>query len=277
MTDAQKSLKLAVLGATGRMGRTLIQRIAGAPDLELTAALEAPKHERLGADAGLEAGAGALNVPVSADLGAGLAVADGLIDFTTPGATRMALEATRAAGCFHIIGTTGFGRGDDAAVADAAKTIPIVKAGNFSLGVALLCTLVEQAAAALGPDFDIEIVDMHHRHKVDAPSGTALMLGEAAASGRGQPLDTLREPAREGPANARTPGGIGFAALRGGGVVGEHSVVLAGLSERLELTHRAEDRALFADGALRAARFAADADPGLYGMQEVLGLGAFSC
>ncbi len=264
-------IRLAVAGASGRMGRVLIRLIHEAPDLALAGALESPASAHLGTDAGDLAGTGSLDCAITDDLPTALAACDGLIDFTAPAGTLAALDHTLHAGVCHIIGTTGFTDVEQSRIEAAAHRIPIVKAGNFSLGVAVLCTLVERAARVLGPDFDIEIAEMHHRHKQDAPSGTALMIGEAAARGRNTALKDARLPAREGITGARAPGGIGFAALRGGSVIGEHTALLAGPAERLALTHIAEDRSLFARGALAAARWAHGRAPGLYGMSDVLG------
>jgi 4-hydroxy-tetrahydrodipicolinate reductase len=214
---------------------------------------------------------GAANIrAVTDDVEAALANADAIMDFTAPAASVALARIAAARGLVHIIGTTGCTAEDDAEIAQAAVGARIVKSGNFSLGVNVLLGLVRQAAAAL-PGFDVEIVEMHHNKKVDAPSGTALMLGQAAAAGRGVDLATHKVSGRDGHTGAREPGTIGFASLRGGNVVGDHSVILAGSSERIELTHRADNRALFADGAARAALWARDQAPGLYTMADVLG------
>ena len=268
MTD----VRLAVVGAGGRMGRMLIRAIAEARGVTLAGALEQPVSPHLGADAGTLAGVPALGVPIVADMAAAFAQADGILDFTTPAATLSFLNRTKAANLFHVIGTTGLSASDIAVIAEAGKVIPIVRSGNMSLGVNLLMALVRQAAQALGEDFDIEIVEMHHRHKVDAPSGTALMLGEAAAKGRAIALAERSVRTRDGHTGPRTPGDIGFATLRGGSVIGDHSVILAGPGERITLGHHAEDRALFASGAVRAAQWLAGRKPGVYSMADVLGL-----
>jgi 4-hydroxy-tetrahydrodipicolinate reductase len=258
-------LKLAILGADGRMGRALRAAIAEAPDLSLSGAIE-----RDGSPS-LEAKVGPLSI--TSDLAVGLAGADVLIDFTAPEATLAALDRAPAFGVkAAIIGSTGFSSAQDAAIAAAAQTMAIVKSGNFSLGVNLLAGLVRQAAAKLGPEWDIEILEAHHRAKVDAPSGTALLLGDAAAEGRGRRLSDLRLAPREGVTGPRPGGGIGFAVVRGGSIVGDHEVLFAGAAETIRLSHHAADRALFAQGALAAARWAAGRPPGLYAMRDVLGL-----
>jgi 4-hydroxy-tetrahydrodipicolinate reductase len=266
-------MRLIVAGAAGRMGRTLIKTIAETAGVTLTAALEGPQSPVLGQDAGLLAGCAATGIPVTSDALAAVVAADGILDFTSPKVS-VALAALAAqARIVHVIGTTGFAGEDLEKIEAASRHAIIVRSGNMSLGVNLLAALVEKAARALGPDFDIEIVEMHHRMKVDAPSGTALLLGEAAAQGRGNSsLEALALPAREGHTGARPSGGIGFAALRGGSVVGDHSVILAGMGERLELSHIAEDRSIFARGAVHAALWGRGRKPGLYSMRDVLGL-----
>ena len=266
-------MKLVILGAAGRMGRTLVRVVKETDGTKLSAAIEREGSLALGTDAGELAGAGHLGVPVSSDLAAALDAADGVIDFTAPASSvAVAAEAAKR-GLVHIIGTTGCSEADDAAIAQAGEAgARIVKSGNMSLGVNLLAVLAEQAARALGPDaFDIEILEMHHRHKVDAPSGTALLLGEAAAAGRGIELKDQSVRVRDGHTGPREAGTIGFATLRGGSVVGDHQVILAGEGERIELGHRAEDRAIFARGAVRAALWARGQTPGLYSMRQVLG------
>ena len=266
-------LKIVVAGAGGRMGGANIRAITASPLARLVAALDRPGSPALGTDAGVLAGLPSIGVPVGDNAAAALAEADAVIDFSSPAASVALARDAAGRGLVHVIGTTDCSDADDEAIAQAARDgARIVKSGNFSLGVAVLAALVRQAAAKLA-DYDIEIVEMHHGRKVDAPSGTALLLGEAAAEARGIALSEHRVPAREGHTGARVAGTIGFAALRGGTVVGDHSVVLAGPSERIELTHRAEDRAIFAHGALRAALWAANQKPGLYTMDAVLGLG----
>jgi 4-hydroxy-tetrahydrodipicolinate reductase len=268
MTD----MKLVVTGAGGRMGRSVVRAIHETEGLALAGALERQGSPYLGKDAGELAGVGRLGVELSDDPLPLIAHADGIIDFSTPEATVAYAGYAAQARIVHVIGTTGCSQEDDKAIAAAARHATIVKSGNMSLGVNLLAVLVEQAAAALSADFDIEILEMHHRHKVDAPSGTALLLGEAAAKGRDIALGTHSVRVRDGHTGKRPEGAIGFATLRGGSVVGEHSVYLSGPAETLVLTHKAEDRALFANGALKAALWARGGKPGLYSMRDVLGL-----
>jgi 4-hydroxy-tetrahydrodipicolinate reductase len=267
-------MRLIVAGAGGRMGRTLVKAIAETKGVTLGGALEDARSPLLGQDSGVLAGLGANGVKLTADAKA-LAKADGLIDFTVPQAT-IALAALAAkAGLVHVIGTTGLAPADEAKIKDAAKRAIIVKSGNMSLGVNLLAALVKRVAATLDEEFDIEILEMHHNKKVDAPSGTALLLGQAAAAGRGIDLKKRSVRARDGQTGARKAGDIGFATLRGGSVIGEHSVIFAGPAERIELTHKAEDRMIFARGALKAALWARGQKPGLYSMADVLGLSDF--
>ncbi len=259
------ALPVVVAGAAGRMGRAVIEAIAADPRAGVHAALEYEGSPAIGAEA-------APGVRIATDALAAVLHARAIIDFTTP-ATTVALAALAAqARIVHVIGTTGLTADDQTKIVAASRHAPIVQSGNFSLGVNLLTALTRRAAEALGPAFDIEIVEMHHRHKVDAPSGTALMLGHAAAEGRGQPLDALKLAPRDGHTGPRPGGGIGFAALRGGSVVGDHTVILAADHERIELTHKAESRGIFARGALAAALWGAGKPPGLYSMQDVLGL-----
>ncbi|MGD0723241.1 MAG: 4-hydroxy-tetrahydrodipicolinate reductase [Roseiarcus sp.] len=266
-------MRLVVTGASGRMGRTLVKAIQETPGLVLAGALECEGALALGADAGLLAGCGAAGVAITADPLPALLGADGLVDFSTPSASVEFAALAAQARIAHVIGTTGLAAEDHARIGAAARHAPIVQSGNMSLGVNLLAALTRRVARALGAEFDIEIVEMHHRMKVDAPSGTALLLGQAAAEGRGVSLDDVTAPVRRGHTGARRPGDIGFASLRGGTVAGDHSVVFAGQGERIELTHRAEDRAIFARGAIRAALWAHGRKPGLYSMADVLGLG----
>ncbi len=265
-------MRLIVAGAGGRMGRTLIQAIAATEGIVLGGAIEAPGSAVIGRDSGELAGLGANGVAISSDVAALLKQADGLIDFTIPAATLAFAEHTARAGVVHVIGTTGFSREDEALLAQSATRAMIVKSGNMSLGVNLLAALVKQVARTLDEDFDIEIVEMHHNKKIDAPSGTALMFGRAAAEGRGIDLNARSVRSRDGHTGARKAGDIGFAALRGGTVVGDHSVIFAGSAERIELVHKAEDRMIFARGALKAALWARGQKAGLYSMADVLGL-----
>jgi 4-hydroxy-tetrahydrodipicolinate reductase len=263
---------LVVVGAAGRMGQTLVRAIAATPGVVLAAAVERKEAPQLGRDAGELAGVGPLGVPITDDPLPAFASADGVLDFTSPAATVEFAGYAAQARIVHIVGTTGCSVDDDARIAAAARHATIVKSGNMSLGVNLLAVLVEQAARALDAgDFDIEVLEMHHRHKVDAPSGTALMLGAAAARGREVALAEQSVRVRDGVTGPRQEGTIGFATLRGGSVVGEHSVILAGSGERIVLTHQAEDRALFAKGAVTSALWARDKKPGLYSMRDVLG------
>lgn len=264
-------LKVAIAGAGGKMGAANIRAVTAAPGIAVISAFDRAGAPAVGKDAGELAGIEALGVTVTDDVAAALAGADAIIDFTAPAnSVALAGEAARR-GLVHIVGTTGCSEADDAAIRAAAATARIVKAGNFSLGVNLLLGLVKQAAAAL-PGFDIEILEMHHNKKVDAPSGTALMLGEAAARGRNLDLKTHSVRVRDGHTGPREEGSIGFATLRGGNVIGEHRVILAGPGERIELNHIADNRALFADGAVRAALWARSQQPGFYSMADVLGL-----
>ena len=265
-------MRLIVAGAGGRMGRALTRVISETPGAVLAGALEAPGSELLGKDAGVLAGLPANGIKLSADLWTLSAEADGILDFTVPGATIANVAIAAQRGLVHVIGTTGLSASDDAVIRSVTSRAVVVKSGNMSLGVNLLAALVKRVAQSLDEGFDIEILEMHHKAKVDAPSGTALMLGEAAAAGRGVELASHSVSGRDGITGARQSGTIGFAALRGGTVVGEHTVILAGDSERIELTHRAESRNIFANGAVRAALWAAGQRPGFYTMADVLGL-----
>ena len=266
-------IRVAIAGSGGRMGQTLIDAVLAAPDLTLTGALEISGSALLGRDVGERSGR-ATGVAITADPAAGVRNADVLIDFTRPEGTLAHLAACAAAKVGAVIGTTGLSAGDKEAMRGFARGIPIVFAPNMSVGVNVLIKLVEVAAQRLGDDYDVEIVEMHHRHKVDAPSGTALSLGEAAATALNRDLQSVGVYARQGVTGERPGRAIGFASLRGGDVVGDHTVIFAGDGERIELTHRAGSRANFAQGALRAARFVAlkRKEPRLYDMQDVLGL-----
>jgi 4-hydroxy-tetrahydrodipicolinate reductase len=265
-------MRLVVAGAAGRMGRTLIKAIAETPGFALSGALEREGAAALGQDAGTLAGLPPLGVAVTDDPLDLLLLADGIVDFSSPAATVDLAALAAQARIVHVIGTTGLSQTDLAKLEAAGRHAAIVRSGNMSLGVNLLAGLVRLAAKALGEEFDIEIVEMHHRAKIDAPSGTALMLGEAAAAGRGIALNAHSARGRDGITGARKAGDIGFASLRGGGVIGDHSVIFAGDGERLTLSHQAEDRTLFARGALRAALWARGQKPGLYEMSDVLGV-----
>jgi 4-hydroxy-tetrahydrodipicolinate reductase len=265
-------MRLIVAGAGGRMGRTLIHAIAAMDGATLAGAVEAPGSAVIGRDAGELAGLGKNGVAVAAEVEPLLTQADGLLDFTVPAATLALAELTAKRGLVHIIGTTGLTGENEKLIAEAAKRAVIVKSGNMSMGVNVLAALVKRAAKTLDEAFDVEILEMHHNKKVDAPSGTALMLGEAAAAGRGVDLGRRSVRGRDGHTGARSPGDIGFASLRGGSVVGDHTVIFAGPAERIELVHKAEDRMIFARGAVRAALWARGQKPGLYSMADVLGL-----
>ncbi len=263
---------IVVMGVSGRMGGMLVREVAASPAVRLVAALERPGHDWLGRDVGEALGLGALGVAVSDDPLEAIAGAQAVLDFTAPAASVAMADLAAQARAVHVIGTTGFAPEDLDRLKRAARHATIVRAGNMSLGVNLLVRLTRMVAEALGEEFDIEIVEMHHRHKVDAPSGTALMLGEAAAEGRGVQLGRVADRGRDGQTGARRPGHIGFAALRGGDVVGEHDVIFAGEGERIVLRHIATDRAIFARGALRAALWGIGRKPGEYDMMDVLGL-----
>ncbi len=266
------TLSLAIAGASGRMGQALIRAAHAKDDVRIAGATERDGAAALGQDAGVVAGVGALGCAVSARVEDATHTADVWIDFTTPDATIAALGALAGNVRAAIIGTTGLSDAQEAAIGAAAKRVAIVRSGNFSLGVNLLAALVRKAAAALGPDWDIEILESHHHRKVDAPSGTALLLGRAAADGRGADLAKIAVAPRDGITGPRPAGGIGFAVRRGGGIIGEHEVMFASEREVLRLSHEALDRSLFADGALQAALWAQGKPPGLYAMSDVLGL-----
>jgi len=268
-------MRLIVAGAGGRMGRTLIHAIATIDGVVLAGAVDAPGSAVIGRDSGEFAGLGKNGVMVAAEVEPLLANADGLLDFTIPAASLALVELAAKRGLVHVIGTTGLSGENEKLIAEAAKRAVIVKSGNFSMGVNVLAALTKRVAKTLGEDFDVEILEMHHNKKVDAPSGTALMFGRAAAEGRGINLDQRSVRGRDGVTGARSPGDIGFASLRGGSVVGDHSVIFAGTAERIELVHKAEDRMIFARGAVRAALWARGRKPGLYSMADVLGLGDF--
>ncbi len=259
-------MRIAIAGAGGRMGRVLTEVVSATPGCIVVGGLEPRGSALVGTPMG-KSGAVISDDPASL-----FKTIDGIIDFTVPAATLSLIEHSAKAAIVHIIGTTGIDVSGDAKIRDAAKHARIVKSGNMSLGVNILASLVRKAAAALGEEFDIEVLEMHHKHKIDAPSGTALLLGKAAADGRGIDLATRSVRARDGHTGARPVGDIGFATLRGGSVVGDHSVIFAGSAERIELSHRAESRDLFAYGAVKAALWAMTQKPGLYSMTDVLGL-----
>lgn len=277
-------IKVGVAGAAGRMGRTLVDAIAAADGLTLSAALERPDSTHLGTDAGELAGIGAADVAIGADVAAAARACDVLVDFSVPAATLDKLPHCVAAGTALAIGTTGFDDAGLAAIRQAARTVPIVLSPNMSVGVNVAFKLIEAAARALGDDVDVEVVEAHHRHKIDAPSGTAVRMGEILATTLGRDLATDAIYGRQGITGEREPGTIGFHSLRASDIVGEHTVIFAGAGERIEITHRAASRANFAAGAVRAVRFLAETAaetsegatrlraPGLYGMEDVLEL-----
>lgn len=268
-------IKLLVVGAGGRMGQALIKAITEMDGVTLAGAVEREGASVIGQDAGIVSGlAKPLGVTITDDALSAFLNIDGVIDFTAPAATLQFAEYAAQMRVVHVIGTTGCSLEDDEKIKAAARHAVIVKSGNMSLGVNLLAVLVRQATKALDADFDLEVLEMHHKHKVDAPSGTALLLGEAAAKGRGIDLNDSSVRSRDGYTGAREKGSIGFATLRGGSVVGSHSVILAGEGERIELSHIAEDRAIFARGAVKAALWGFGKKPGFYTMADVLGLPA---
>lgn len=264
---------ILVAGAGGRMGRAVIAEILKTPGVTLAGGFERPDSTAIGADMGRLAGLDALGLSVDASSDTGMKRAAALIDFTSPAASLENARAAAEAGVAHILGTTGLTDGEEAEVACLARKIAIVRSGNMSLGVNLLAALVEEAARRLSDDYDIEIVEAHHRDKVDAPSGTALLLGRAAAEGRSADLDAKAVRARDGITGPRQAGDIGFAVIRGGGIIGEHKVIFAGSQEALAFSHSALDRGLFAKGAVAAAKWAIGKPAGLYSMRDVLGLG----
>ena len=271
MTGPAGRLRVAIAGASGRMGRALIEAVTASPDLALSGALDVAGGPEIGKDAAEFLGKKS-GVPVSADLRAGLGSADVLIDFTRPEGTLAHLAVCRELGVNAVVGTTGFSAAQKAEIGGHAERIAIVMAPNMSVGVNVVMKLLEVAARALDESYDIEIVETHHRLKVDAPSGTALQMGEVVAAARGTTLEADAVHARHGDTGVRRSGSIGFASLRGGDIVGDHTVLFAGGGERIEITHRSSSRANYAQGSLRAARFLAGRKAGLYGMAQVLGL-----
>jgi 4-hydroxy-tetrahydrodipicolinate reductase len=263
---------IVITGASGRMGRMLLATVGASDKARLAGAVERTGHPWIGQDAGVAMGGAPLGVTVTDDPLEAMATAQAVIDFTAPAATVEFAGLAAQARAVHVIGTTGLEGEHLRRIALAAHHATIIRAGNMSLGVNLLVGLTRKVAAALGPDWDIEVVEAHHRMKVDAPSGTALMLGQAAAQGRGVDHDTARVAGRDGITGARVPGAIGYAAIRGGDIVGEHDVIFAGQGERIVLRHVATDRAIFARGALAAALWGQGRPPGEYDMADVLGL-----
>jgi len=266
------AIRIGVTGAGGRMGQMLVREIVATKGAAFGGGTENPASPALGRDAGEVAGIGALQARLGSDAGALFDACDAVIDFTAPAASVAHAALAATTGKVLVIGTTGIGAAEQAKIDTAAKTCAIVQATNFSLGVNLAFALVEEAARRLGPDYDIEIFEAHHKHKVDAPSGTALSLGRAAAKGRGLDFATQTVRGRDGHTGARPQGPIGFSVARGGSEIGEHSVMFMGDGERLEIVHRAQGRQVYAQGAVRAALWAKDRAPGLYSMRDVLGL-----
>lgn len=265
-------LRLVVPGAAGKMGRMILKVISETPTTELVAAIERPASTLLGQDAGVVAGLPSLGVPLRSDLDVALAQADVIIDFTAPAATAWTVSRAAEHEVGMVIGTTGLGEAEKRAIWHAAESIPIVLSANMSLGVNVLFGLLAEAATALGKDYDVEIVELHHRHKKDAPSGTALAMANVVAEASGRDLSQHARYGRHGDVGARSPEEIAILAIRGGDIVGEHTAYFCGFGERLEITHRASSRETFARGAVRAAEWLRDRDPGLYDMQDVLGL-----
>jgi 4-hydroxy-tetrahydrodipicolinate reductase len=264
-------MKIGIVGCAGKMGRALVQQVLGTPGCTLAGGTEQP-GQFIGQDLGALVGAAPLGVKVTEDTGALFAASDAVIDFTIAGATARHAALAEQHKTSLVLGTTGVGADGLAALKKAASASAIMHAPNMSVGVNVLFALTEKLAATLGPEFDIEIVEMHHKHKVDAPSGTALGLGEAAARGRGVKLADVARRTRDGHTGARPVGEIGFATLRGGDVVGDHTVMFATEGERIELSHKASSRTIFARGAVRAAQWLKGRPPGLYSMRDVLGL-----
>ena len=269
---SDQPMKIAIAGAGGRMGRELARIVHATPGCALAGGLEAKGSAYVGMDFGVLFGVNNLGLKITDDAEALLSSVDGVIDFTVPAATLALIRHTAAQGKVHVIGTTGIDAKGEDEISKAATTARIVKTGNFSLGINLLQGLIRKAAAMLGDDYDAEVLEMHHRHKIDAPSGTALMLGQSVADGRKVDLKSKSVRSRDGHTGARKPGDIGFATLRGGSVVGDHTVMFASDSERIEFTHKAQSREMFAQGAVRATLWAKGKPPGRYDMQDVLGL-----
>jgi 4-hydroxy-tetrahydrodipicolinate reductase len=265
-------MKIAIVGAAGRMGQMLIRQIAQTDGCTLTGASEAAGSKAIGRDAAEVAGLEAAGVKITADSAAAIAAADVVIDFTVPAATVAHARSAADKGVSMVIGTTGLDPEQTAAIHECARRVPILWAANMSMGINILMALVEKTASLLDPGYDIEVLEMHHRHKIDAPSGTALALGRSAAAGRKVELEKVWCKSRDGHTGARPTGEIGFATLRGGEEVGVHTVMFAASGERLELSHRSFSRETYASGALRAALWLQGRKPGLYGMKDVLGI-----
>ncbi len=264
--------RIGIMGAAGRMGRELARAVGAAEPCQLIGGIEAAGSPAIGQDLGVLAGLGEVGAPITSDALELITKVDAILDFTVPAATAEFAGLAANGRIVHVIGTTGLEAEHEAAITSAARHATIIKAGNMSLGVNLLVALTKRVAQALDAEFDIEIFEMHHKHKVDAPSGTALMLGQAAADGRQVRLAEVSARGRDGITGARRTGDIGFASLRGGSVVGDHTVIFAGEGERIALTHEASDRGIFARGAVKAALWGKGKGPGLYDMTDVLGL-----
>lgn len=271
VASARPALNIAVAGASGRMGRMLVEAVSASTDCRLSGALDVADSAALGSDP-LAALGSHSDVRITADLLAGLGGADVLIDFTRPEGTLAHLAVCRQLGVAAVIGTTGFNETQKAQIAGLAQHIAIVMAPNMSLGVNVVLKLLDMAARALADGYDIEVIEAHHRHKVDAPSGTALAMGEVLARATGRKLDEAAVWGRHGVTGERDPASIGFSVIRGGDIVGDHTVLFAGTGERIEITHKSASRATYAQGSLRAARFLAGRPAGLYGMDDVLGI-----
>ena len=269
--DSATPLRVAIAGASGRMGHMLVESVLDGPDTQLVGALDLASSPAIGRDAGEFLGR-ATGVTVTSDAARALERAQVIIDFTRPEGTLELIDRCAKQGVAMVIGTTGFDAAGRQTIADAAKRIPIVFAPNMSVGVNVTLKLLEVAAGLLSEGYDIEITEAHHRHKVDAPSGTALRMGEVIAAAQGVTLDEVATWARHGVTGERAQGKIGFSVIRGGDIVGDHTVLFAGIGERIEITHRSASRATYAQGSLRACRFLAGRAPGLYDMQDVLGL-----
>ena len=265
-------MKIAVMGAGGRMGQELVRALAQTSGCEIAGGIEKPGSVFVGQDIGKVAGIDPIGVPITDDPLELIVKSEAILDFTTPGVSAEIAGLAANARIVHVIGTTGLKESHMAAIKAAARHATIIQAGNMSLGVNLLLGLTRKVAAALDADYDIEILEMHHKHKVDAPSGTALMLGQAAADGRGVNLGEHSVRSRDGHTGARNAGDIGFATLRGGSVVGDHTVIFAGAGERIEISHLASDRGIYARGAVKAAMWGKGKGPGLFSMLDVLGL-----
>ena len=270
-SSAAAPLRIAIAGASGRMGRMLIEAVLQADDCQLAGALDQPGSPALGQDASAFLGRPS-GVPIVSDLREGLAQAQVLIDFTRPEGTLAHLQVCRELGVKLVVGTTGFSEEQKAQITEAAQDVAIVMAPNMSVGVNVVLRLLDMAARALSQGYDIEIIEAHHRHKVDAPSGTALKMGEVVAAALGRDLKECAVYGREGVTGERDPSTIGFATVRGGDIIGDHTVLFAGTGERIEISHKSSSRAGYAQGSLRASRFLADKPQGLFGMEAVLGL-----